>query len=209
MMRTEEIKIYSFDELSPKAKEVARSWWREGHESDSERVIDDAADIAELFGLDIRQRRVTLMDGTPRYTPSVYFTGFYSQGDGACFDGQYKYRKSAVQSVRELAPNDTELLGIVQRLQRVQSRNFYQLTARTQHAGRYYHSGSMHFDIERADGLSVLRESEEEVIECLRDFAGWIYARLRDQYEFEMADEQVDEALVINEYEFTEDGQIY
>ena len=45
--------------------------------------------------------------------------------------------------------------------------------------------------------------------ETLRDFNRWIYTSLRDEYEYLTADEQVDESIRENEYEFTEDGNRY
>jgi hypothetical protein len=44
------------------------------------------------------------------------------------------------------------------------------------------------------------------VTQCMRDFADWIYDQLRKEYEYQMSDEQVDETLIANEYEFDEDG---
>lgn len=40
----------------------------------------------------------------------------------------------------------------------------------------------------------------------MREFADWIYSRLEAEYEYQNADEQVDESIRINEYEFAEDG---
>jgi ATP-dependent protease HslVU (ClpYQ) peptidase subunit len=54
--------VYQFDELSDKAKERARDWYREGTCDDTywrrlecESVIDDAATVAGFLGLDINQ----------------------------------------------------------------------------------------------------------------------------------------------------------
>lgn len=50
-MRTVETKVYTYDELSEKAKEKARNWYREGYEAlDAfQQLVDDA----ELIGLRI------------------------------------------------------------------------------------------------------------------------------------------------------------
>ena len=71
-MRTEEVSIFTFDELSDSAKECARDWFRAGFDADDmEPVIEDAARISDLFGLDIRQRRVKLMNGNTSMEPAV------------------------------------------------------------------------------------------------------------------------------------------
>lgn len=46
-MRTKTIKMYSFDELSEKAKETARNWWREAAGCDEwwETVFEDARQV--------------------------------------------------------------------------------------------------------------------------------------------------------------------
>jgi hypothetical protein len=36
----------------------------------------------------------------------------------------------------------------------------------------------------------------------------WIYRQLEREYEWLMSDEQVDESIRINEYEFTEEGKL-
>lgn len=50
-------------------------------------------------------------------------------------------------------------------------------------------------------------EDEEELTQCLRDFADWIYRKLEAEYEYRMSDENVDEAIRINEYDFDESGR--
>ena len=49
-------------------------------------------------------------------------------------------------------------------------------------------------------------DAEEAVIEALRDLARWLYRQLEQEYEFQTSDAVVDEAVVANEYTFTETG---
>ena len=205
--------VYTFDELSDRAKEKARDWWREGFEFDShaECVIDDAATVADLFGLDIRQRRVnTPMHPTHKwgYAPSVYYSGFSSQGDGACFEGRYQYKKGALAAVKAYAPQDTDLHGIVKALQDAQRKAFYKLGANTAHRGHYYHSGCMSVDVCNLDDRwRDIGTLEDDVRDALRWFADWIYKQLEEAYNFKTSDEIVDEHLAANGYTFTEDGK--
>ena len=196
-----------FTELNDKAKARAREWWLKGYEFDDDFVLDDAATVADLFGLDIRMRLVKTASGH-RYEPSVYWSGFWSQGDGASFSGQYAYRKGALAAVKAYAPKDEELHRIVQRLQTVQRRNFYGLRARIEQHGRYYHSRTMRFDITHRDVSDVRPADEEELVDCLGDFADWIYRRLAEEYDYQISDEVVDENIIINDYDFDEEGEL-
>lgn len=195
MPRTIEKTVYKFDELSDAAKERARDWYRELIFSDScdwECIYEDAKTIAKLFGLEIE---------------NIYFSGFASQGDGACFEGTYAYKKGAAKAVREYAPQDAELHAIVDGLQDVQRRNFYRLTASCTHRGRYYHSGYMSVDVEEcANRWRDIGDDEGELRDLLREFADWIYSQLEAEHDYQTSDEAVDESITINEYEFDEDG---
>lgn len=204
---------YRFDELSDDAKERARQWWRECDATDgmwSEFVIDDAATIADMLGINLRTRAVKLMGGGTRHEPCIWWAGFWSQGDGACFEGSYSYRKGSVADVMRHAPKDETLHRIARDLYDAQKRNFFQLNASISHRGHYYHSGCMAVNVERdsATYQDNAGDGEEEIRQALRDFADWIYRQLRDEYEYHNADEQVDEAIRCNEYLFDEDGDI-
>lgn len=208
-MRTVEQTVYKFNELSDAAKEVARDWWRECEMSEDwwDFVYDDAAQIAELMGIDLRTRPVKLMGGGTRYEPNIWFNGFCSQGDGACFEGDYHYRKGSVKAVKSHAPQDTELHRIAETLCEIQKRNFYRISCEVSHRGHYYHSGCTEFDW-TFDG-DVASEDLASVKQLLRDFMDWIYERLEEEHDWLMSDEQVDENIIANDYEFDESGDIY
>lgn len=206
-MRIKETKVYQFDELDDEAKEKARQWYREGCLDYDwwEYVYEDAATIADLMGIELRTKPVKLMGGGTRYDPCIYFSGFSSQGDGACFEGTYSYAKGCVKAVKSHAPQDKELHRIVEELAAIQKRYGYQLFARITHAGWYCHSGTMDVDVDWERG-EVKDDDYLEVKQLLRDFADWIYDQLRQEYEYRMSDEVVDEEIRLNEYEFDEHG---
>ena len=202
MTRTIEKTLYQFDELTDRAKKTARQWWRdlEAQDWDSECVIADAVECARILGIEI--------DGTPN-KPRVYWSGFWSQGDGASFSGRYAYVKGAAKVIREHAPQDTELHKIADALQDAQRRNFYRLEAVATQSGRYAHSHTMSVDVEDSnDSYRDIGDAEDDVRDALRSFADWIYRQLEKEYEFNMSDENVDESIRINEYEFDETGAI-
>ena len=142
----------------------------------------------------------------------VYYSGFWSQGDGACFEGTLRYNKGCAKLVESYAPLDKELHRIAKAWQSLQRRNFYALEASVKHRGHYYHEMCTVFDCEdtRSNyGWMQNPEAEDDIKEIARDFMRWIYKRLEAEYEYSVSDEVVAENIIANGYEFTEDGEIH
>ena len=49
--------------------------------------------------------------------------------------------------------------------------------------------------------------AEEDIRDLLRSFADWIYKQLETEYNYLMSNEQIDESLEINGYEFNAEGR--
>ena len=143
--------VYQFPELSDTAKEKARSWYRDAAVSDDwwDAVYDDFERICDILGVNLKTRPVRLMGGGTRQKPCIWFSGFWSQGDGAAFEGYLSHAKGAAARIRHYARTDATLHGIADRLQAIQRRNFYQLAAEISHRGRYYHEYTMAVDVTR------------------------------------------------------------
>ena len=204
-MRTLSIPIYSFTELSDSAKEYARQQYRI-YDLDYEwwdAVYEDAKMCGKLLGIEIDR---------------IYFSGFSSQGDGACFEGCYSYRPGWRKALRSAIGGQSlaKLEAIGDALQDAQRPAFYRLTASTRHDGHYCHSGCMDVTVDASDTPNVRfsmfddygNEFYEGVRDELRRFADWIYAQLSEEYDWLTSDEAIDEALIANEYEFTENGEL-
>ncbi|RJE87173.1 antitoxin of toxin-antitoxin stability system [Paracoccus onubensis] len=206
-----ETTVYRLDELSDEAKDKARAWYREGGFDYDwyDAVYEDFQQIAEILGIDFKTRTIRLMGGGSRQEPRIFFSGFWSQGDGASFESYYAYRKNATVEIRSYAPLDSILHGIADALQAIQRRNFYQLRADVSHRGHYYHEYCMAVSVERDSptGQGMTADAEEIVIEALRDLARWLYRKLEREYEYLTSDEAVDETITANEYTFTADGR--
>lgn len=206
-MRTIETIVYHYAELSDTAKEQARDWYR-AFAADSfadfasGSVLEDAARLARMFGLNISTKPVKLMNGSTRYDPNVFWA-VASRDSGASFAGHYSYQKGSVSAVTTEAPQDLELHRIVRALADVQRRNFYRIAASVEH-GRQ--SWTLRIDVERTDDVNLSTDDETEVKDALTDFANWIQAGLETEFEYQTSDEQVSETIIANEYEFTEDG---
>ena len=164
--------------------------------------------MGEMMGFDLRQRAFTCMDGSAGYAPSIFFSGFWSQGDGACFTSTYRYKAGAHEN-KELPE---ELRGIAERLKEMQSLHFYSISAETSHGGRYNHEYSMDIEIRcdcaRCESYSPGYEVEQEYKEICADFARWIYRRLEKEYEYQTSDEYLIEMIEANEWEFDEFGAL-
>lgn len=199
--------MYQFAELSDEAKETARDWFRGCVESDEiDNDSDDRDTIAAILGIEFATRSVPLMSGKTRQEPKVWWSGFCSQGDGASYEGWYSYAKQAPRKIREHAPQDATLHAIADTLQTVQRRNFYRLQVTVTQSGRYYHSGTMRFDVTRTDDIDVSESDSDTVCEALRDFAEWIYSQLSAQWDYVNSNEYIDDCITCNEYEFDESG---
>lgn len=203
--------VYHFDELSDEAKEKAREWYRQ-NAFDYEWwdcIYEDFSRICKLIGIELDIRPIRLMNGGTRYEPKVYFSGFWSQGDGACFFGRYDYQKGALKAVEQYAPQDITLYGIVRDLQEIQKKYFYQLSATiTERSSIYCHSGTMQVTVYRNGYDFYASDAYETIRKCMRNLADWLYYRLKAEYEWLQSDESVDEGIIANEYTFDEYGNI-
>lgn len=207
--------VFTFAELSDKAKERARDKYRE-YGMDYEwwgSTYEDAVLCAAKLGIGIETRSVKLIGGGTRRDPSIWFSGFSNQGDGASYEGHYNPTPNAVKSIVEHAPQDDELKAIAEGLtllqitSRLHSKS--QLCAQITVNGRYSHSGTMNVavsPVESVEDFQFHGDAEEALTALLRRFADWIYAQLEAEDEYLNSDECIDELLADNE--FDEDGTV-
>ena len=196
--------LYTFQELSPEAQQKAIEAYQEraGVYDDSEEgVYDYAAAIADIMGLDINTRQ----GKNGNYSPNIYYSGFWSQGDGACFEGTYSFKAGSVKAIKAYAPQDTELHSIALALQHAQAANFYKVSATIKHRGHYYHSGCMAIELEHQDDSCRDIKNEDDFKQAFRDFADWIYSSLETEYNYETSEEAAREYLQ-DDTEYTIDG---
>jgi hypothetical protein len=208
-MKIIETTVYTYDELNDKAKEKARDWYRNGGFDDtfwSECTIEDAVQCSEYLGIEINER------GEKRKEPCIFWSGFASQGDGACFQGSWSASKVQPGKLAENAPEDKELHRIAAEFERV-AKEFPHASFTVKHSGHYYHKGCTDFTVSILDDDSneidtpESNQAEKDLIEVARDFMEWIYRQLEQQWDYVNSDEQVAETILANEYEFTEDGK--
>lgn len=191
-IRTKQETVYSLDEVLEKAIKknwdinVDYEWW--------DCIYDDAKTIFELIGFSFHDEK-----------QPFYFSGFYSQGDGACIArAYYSYAKGALKAVVDYVPQDRDLHQIVKALQDLQRKSFYTGTASINHSGHYYHERSMTIDSECEKGSF----DESDFSELVSNLCNWLYKQLENEHDYLTSEEAILETLQANEYEFDGEGNI-
>ena len=191
--------VYKFNELSDKAKEYARDKYRENFDFSlcSDYVFEECKELFKLLGVSVDR---------------FYYSGFSSQGDGACFTGSYAFTYDAIANIKKHAPNDLRLYNIACRLDALQSKVENKLSAKITHNSRYYHENSVTIDVthENEDlNFACYGEQAYELKDCLKDLMKWLYKSLESNYDYFMSNESIDENILANDYDFLENGSIF
>ena len=185
---------YSFDELDDEAKAKAREWWLgPGLDHDWwDYVYEMATTAGKCLGIDVED---------------IQFSGFWTQGSGACFEGSYTYKKGWRAALKAEFGGDTlvELERIGEALQDIQRPVFYKLEAGVNMNSRYMFVNVDVDDYGLTDRQWAMRR-ESDMRDTMRSFAHWIYCSLEKEYEYLISDEAVSESIEANGYLFTEEG---
>jgi len=196
--------VYNYSELSEKAQEKARDWYR-GGAFDYEwwdYTVEEFVTIGNMLGI--------TFDGEGTRNLRVHFSGFWSQGDGASFAGSWEYKANALCEVKREFPHNRELHDIAEALHQIAVRyeqsegcdEDYPLSA------LIYISPSRYCNENTMRCTSDSEDLDEDLLEQFRSLAQWLYSRLENQWEDMNSDEVVAESIECNEYEFNEDGTI-
>jgi hypothetical protein len=186
---------------------VDYDWW--------DCVYDDFTQICGILGIQLEKREPC-------------FSGFWSQGDGASWEGTYlpmgsSWRPDAVYDqapakIREHAPEDGELHRIADELCFL-ARLYGPVHAavrRGRYGGNYVHSNTMQIshweyydsevELDEVDS-DILNHIEETLLQLFRDLADWLYKTLEREYDYLISDEAVAESLEANEIEEETDDE--
>lgn len=187
----------------------AKEKWEKLSEANRERLLEKHRDINvhhewwdgvyEAFEED--------MGAIGVHVGAIYFSGFWSQGDGACFNGHIRNWTKFLTALDELeaAHVMTDLKG------------YTGISLVWNHSGHYYHEHCTAFGADLAidnphdDAEQPLRHAaweamhgadgplaplEEKFIEFLRDKMRDLYRRLEEEYEHRTSDEVVTEYIL-------------
>lgn len=157
--------------------------------------IDDCKEIGNILGFEMKD---------------IFFRGFYSQGDGACFTGKFSYSKGFLHKIKKDYSFEPELINIASDLHELYRKSFYTVNGNITHRGHYSHERSMSLDFDTYYTDTKGLVDEDEWLDIIADFACLIYKRLESEYDYLTSDEQIMESLIANEVEFEldEDGEL-
>ena len=215
---TKQVNLYTFKELleeeakgnMKRACQKAREWLREGA-------------TGHNWWQFLYENWTTALEAIGFIGPKIWFSGFGSQGDGACFDcdsvdvsmliefmatGKTKndHANQVINEVGVCISDFTDLLNH-------EGLDLQAQIYKNIHGWHYSHSRTRFIDIDYTDTsneeltkqLKSFRESAEDLRSDLSDA---IYSDLKKEYEWRMNDNQLAEDAKANEYLFTEDGEI-
>jgi len=194
-------RAYSWDELSDQAKRKAIDNNRDINIDNTHwhnDVINDATE--DLYN-----------DGVEDV--EILYSGFHSQGDGASFTGRVRDPKKWLKVIgMENIPEEVADL-VYARIDRRTSRYYHELTV------------DLHFEFETDDPVvtcypfgpeipmeydldEIQREIEEKGDKWIKSTCRKIYSDLEKEYQSLTSDDAVEDALIANDYEYDEDGNI-
>jgi len=187
-MEIKKIKLYTFEELSEEAKE---------------RALEEAPDLTDwdwYWGIeeDFKEKMYKMYGCS---VDNIYFSGFYSQGDGAGFSGDI-YMGDYLKKTRRkhLYPNLSKYLK-------------YYNTHIKIGSGREENEYSMTFEDEGCFTDSEKQGEEydellEEIVETCREEARNLYRELEEEYDYLTSEENIRDYYMANEVLFYEDGRL-
>lgn len=194
------ITVYNFNELSEKAKAIVL---------EKERFFN--VEGIDWYGIELDNWKERLEE-LGFINPEIYFSGFGNQGDGCCFTCDYiDFEKVTNRAIYETTDVKRALY-----LRAIGEAWYRELVdAKITHRGHYNHDGTMHIDagsgLEEDSPLSEFYWSfvEDGIISEARSLAKMIFEELENQYYYLISDEAVAESLIINEYDFRSNGQMF
>lgn len=221
MSKVIEVEVFKYAELSDSAKQKARNWYIDGMDYE---WWDSVYEMA-------------IEDGKEKgfYIDKIYFSGFYSQGDGASWIGQVDVR----QWLEENCADSIGLSALCALIQEDVVDKHIKVVANTSH---YYHESTMQvaelsddaegfedsyrmelpsifkgmtianlFDIIATDTNCTLKDVEvmtQAITESAKDYARNIYSQLREEYEYLCSEKMMLDHFDANDYFFDSDGRL-
>lgn len=194
-----EYAVFDFEELGEEARQKAI----DTHRNFLQEVIDLDCETGEF-------KRLLEMYGFSDV--KVYYSGFWSQGDGASFTGRYRYKAGGLKAVKAEFTGTwfKDVIEYLDLLDGINKKCFYSLLYRIDSNSRYCHSNTMQVNSleDYRDGYRDLSKYEDDITEYVRGIADEFYYLLEKSYTSQFTNEAVIESLECNEYEFYENGDM-
>ena len=186
---------YTYDELTEDAQKTAIEkcrtattedfeWWRDDYDYWKEKLAKLGYEVED-----------------------IWFSGFWSQGDGACFEGSLNVLEWLEATDGEKQDASTRSLRYW--LKRLDPAAAY---VNIGHRGNYCHKFTMYVEVEWAEWPEPPKAGEQllalepAILDHARDMAQKIYDGLQETCEGMMKDDYIADHLQINEYLFWKNG---
>jgi len=199
-MKTVEIKIYKFGELS---EDIQSKVLEKHHEINVDYEWYEC--VYETFKEDYKDSGFNI--------EKIYFSGFSNQGDGAMFEYSRIDESLLTEFVDSLELTPMRKLWL-------KSQTI--VSGRGKHSGHYYHEKSCNHSINWESNFSYsyainfhnwiesfAAKFEDFVIEKYMNMCKELYKALEESYDWLTSDEQIKETILSNDYDFTGCGELY
>ena len=205
-MRAVVTEVFKFDELSEKAKEVARQWWKnlmsDDFQTEANMITETMTESARAKGIEFNGKNTISWDLS------------YSQGDYVALN-KAELSKEKLIKVCTNALNDDEK----EMFKFLTDSNILYVTHSIDH--HHYYGQQIEVDLE----VGYYNENEitetiidnfiyevtEKIEKAIKSYVDHVCSELKiygyREIEYLYSNESVDEMLRINEYEFTEEGK--
>lgn len=149
----------------------------------------------------------------------IRFSGFYSQGDGASFTGDWDSER--MWSLKTMKEKGVTLQDWALELRRILKGNMKDLKAKwvyfsiKKNGLRYEHENTVgiedaeYWNSKVKERCYIPPEQEEDILEGCRSAMRAIYRILEKSYYFLTSEESIVETLMCNEYKFDREGKIW
>ena len=212
MSRAIQIKVYSYEELSPEAQKTAREQWeQDDREAGSEHACEIVnEDFAQAVG----------EAGYP--TDDIQWSLSYCQGDGMAFYGnEHVDSKMLERLVMERWKPSVDGIDVteVQRLVEISALEFSFSITPNSFGNSYAHFNTMEVEVDLRNysvdtindiALEMLRKSLEDFIdEDMRTLSKKLADQGYEVFDGYYEASEIADTLIANEYEFTKDGSFW
>lgn len=200
-MKTINVNLYSFSELKPETQKKVLDRMRDLNVDDQEWYLN----TTEYFQDQLAELGYS--------HPKIYFSGFWSQGDGACFDAD---SLDLVQWIRSTVKRQEKYKSLIDL---VAEFGISGSIFKASNSNLYSHERTRTFCLETSDMTeehdatkeqhALLDELEKDIEQDRLNLCKDIYKSLEDEYESLTTDESIKEAIEANEYTFLENGELF
>jgi hypothetical protein len=192
-----QITLFTFDELPEDSQQKLIEGFRQDYDPDYSHVYDEfIIDMSEQYGADIKE-------------DNIQWSGFWSQGDGACFTCNFDEEVIFPILKQELSEDDVAYIE-------KQGVRLDAKSVRTGFSNLYSHENTVEAELylysDSDDTMDEAREMlENKLTEIIRQSCRDLYQRLEDYYNEETEDEAIKQR--IKEFwpgcNFRKDGTIF